>query len=965
MHSLAMNLKVLIILFVIITLTTPKIASALLRSFDTNVKSDEDDIERVDAQKVLPVIRPSSTVDFNLKALPNTATSSNAAIVTLRPYNGDDKPAASLIDVVVLNSTASAHAYIADSSQETQDSSSGDGNVFIPLERHNGTESVRNHSAKHAKYCEPEVFEHDYLIVENRTHSNTNYWKRAHIGERAGLREVCLKPNGLPLTRLCRYNAQRRSAEWEDIRNWTRIICMRQTRECILSDKLNALHERLLENRQLLGDVHKRGQVTSQLYGMLKEINFKLLPADVHLASQILQEVSTAAKDTELSVDVVRICDRLMSSDHQVLRISADLNSTNSILDTFEQYMDELAARQVPTTSCASKLTTTIVSRPSVGAAATDNVASSYARAVEEIKMGYLGVRAHISTNISVFFVNPSCSNISGIAVYAPLPTQHLSVANGPTAMQGLTASASSSHVRTTHSLFNAAVANFRYRFIYMNESVSAITQEDGLQVAGFLPESLWQHVRSALLAKGKEPVIVFKVYGHDALFVDPSLVQTKKPFSKILSISIPGYTEQFPEPLSFLLRNRYEYMDPSLIAQAGTGCGYWNYSTWVNNGVKTDIKDMLKQTIIECRTQHLTQFSFLLGGTYRQNDFSDEVLITPIHLRALDIISLIGCSLSLLGLLGIWITGLLFKSWRSLASTKVLLNLCVALTLQMVIFLFINTKDMSAELVEDRLYINCILLGAFMQYSILVLFAWMLIIAVLQFQRYVTVIGIERPKHYIFKSAILAWGLPLLPTILLACMDPKSFIPSEYELQTNSGICYPSGLGLTLGVVLPVTSVVIANFTIFIYVFYSISHTLNQAMHRSEKKMIVKQIRLSVLLFFLLGISWIFGLFAYMQAGIIFSYIFCLTATLQGFVLFIYFVLLDEAPRNAWLTLINPQRKKKTDKRTKELQSMTTTTALESGGCSRETFNREHRVEKGNGNTPHQVKGEEQKITR
>ncbi|CAD6994585.1 unnamed protein product [Ceratitis capitata] len=456
--------------------------------------------------------------------------------------------------------------------------------------------------------------------------------------------------------------------------------------------------------------------------------------------------------------------------------------------------------------------------------------------------------------------------------------------------------------------------------------------EEPDLQVAGFLPTTLWEHVRLRMQRNGTTPVVVLKVYGHDALFVDPKLEQTAKPFSKILSISIPGFKEKFPEPLPFLLRNRFDYMDASLVAQPGTGCGYWNYSTWVNGGIQTDVKDLLTQSVIQCRTEHLTQFSFLLGGSYKQVDISGDVLITPIHMRALDIISLIGCSLSLVGLLCIWVTAGLFKSWRTLASTKILLNLCVALTLQMVLFVFVNTEDMSAELVEDSLYVDCVILGAFMQYSILVLFMWMLIIAMLQFQRYVTVIGIERPKRYILKSAIVAWGLPLIPTLLVACINPRSYIPTEYEIQASSGICYPSGLGLALGVIVPITAIVIANLTIFIYVFYSISHTLNQAMHRNEKKMIVKQIRLSILLFFLLGISWIFGLFAYMQAGVFFSYLFCLTATLQGFVLFIYFVILDEVPRGAWLNLLHPQRKKASGKRTTELQSITASTGLESG---------------------------------
>ncbi|XP_036324075.1 uncharacterized protein LOC118737585 [Rhagoletis pomonella] len=928
-----MNIYIYCLLLAILHQYQHKLASGHLRPLYPDTDSEEDESEKGGAPKILPLLRPSPPNPDNNRAPPTNRRYPDQQHFwqppppTATQHYPTDKPA--LINVTVVDSVATASAYSSGSYDD------GSSSTFVPLIRNSSTEFVRNSSAtptsSSVQYCEPEVFEHDYIIVENLTHPTTNIWKRARVGERAGLREVCLQSNGLPLTRLCRYNKQEQRAEWEDISAWPRVSCLRHARECILSDKLNRLHERLLDGQALDDEVTKRREVTGQLYKMLRETNFKLLPADVHLTSQILHEVAVASQDPELSVDMVSICDRLMTSDPHVLRISANLNATNSILDTFEHYMDAMSARQVPNESCASTSTTTIVSRPSEETS--EDVASGYTNAVEEVKMGHLGIRAHISKNISVFFVNPSCANISGIAVYAPTAKQEPGT-------------------NATHALLNATVANFCYRFINMNESVSSLMQEPGLQVAGYLPTRLWERVRTTLLSEGKLPLVVLKVYGHDALFVDPALIHTRKPFSKILSISIPGYRQTFPEPLPFLLRNRFDYMDPSLIAQPGTGCGYWNYTTWVNNGVQTDIEDLLKQSVIECRTQHLTQFSFLLGGTYKQVDISNDVLITPIHMRALDIISLVGCSLSLVGLLGIWITAVMFKSWRALASTKVLLNLCVALTLQIVLFVFVNTEDMSAELVEDRLYINCIVLGAFMQYSILVLFAWMLIIAMLQFQRYVTVIGIERPKRYILKSCLVAWGVPLIPTILVVCIDPKTYIPSEYELQTNTGICYPSGLSLTLGIVVPISIVVVANLTIFIYVFYSISHTLNQAMQRNEKKMIIKQIRLSVLLFFLLGISWIFGIFAYMQAGIIFSYLFCLTATMQGFVLFIYFVLIDEMPRNAWLNLLYPYRKKKSSKRATELQSMTTSTGLESGSCSRDAIPRERRSENINGHS-------------
>lgn len=307
------------------------------------------------------------------------------------------------------------------------------------------------------------------------------------------------------------------------------------------------------------------------------------------------------------------------------------------------------------------------------------------------------------------------------------------------------------------------------------------------------------------------------------------------------------------------------------------------------------------------CYAQHLTQFSFLIGGSYAQ--WQSKQLESHEHL--LDVLTLVGCALSLFGLLGIFLTAVLVKKWRDQASTKVLLHLCLALAVHLLLFGFLGHSDWSA-----KNWNRCVLSGAALQYSVLVIFSWMLIIAFLQFQRYVTVIGVARPQHYILISALVAWLLPLLPTLMVALLNAKSYQPSQH-----SGLCYPSGYGLAWGVVLPIALITVANSMMMLCIVYSIYRALNP-----RRQLIVQQLRLSVLLFFLLGLTWIFGLCSYLHLGIVFSYLFCLTATLQGFVLFVYFVLLNSLNRQAWLALIcRAQVRMDMPRRTTELRSMST----------------------------------------
>ncbi|KAH8362943.1 hypothetical protein KR084_003408 [Drosophila pseudotakahashii] len=730
-------------------------------------------------------------------------------------------------------------------------------------------------------FCEPEAFQHDYITRNHDQTPHQNKWKRAKIGERATLHDVCVLRNGMPVTRECKLKDYR--AEWESTDQWDPVVCLRRFREHTISGDLNTLHDDVLEGKRRTNDTQGRREMTGLMRTMFRQRDRTLLPVDVHMTGQMFGTLMQQDKDAAVSVDLVSVCKEIMSCDSQVLRLSAQLNATNTLLNQFENYMDALPQQLVPKEQCGK-----VVVKPM------SDEAETATTGVETYNLSDIGIQALITGNISVFFANPECDFITGIAIFsAPADDRR------------------------------ASSSGFWYRFLRFSEDLDKIKRESDLETAAFLPESLWRDVK----AKGIT-YLIFKIYAHDALFVETSLQRSRRPRSKVISISIPGLeNNSLSQPLPFLLRNENLREPDTKALTLGSGCGFWNYTTWLNEGVTTSSSsDLLKDPIIECHTYHLTQFAFLVGGSYRTNDLGEEVLITPVNEKVLDIISIVGCSLSLLGILGIFLTAAIFKSWRSQASTKVLLHLCLAMCLQMVLFVFLNTDDISEKLVTNGDTVRCVALGAALQYSILVLFSWMLIIAFLQFQRYVTVIGIERPPRYILKAAIVAWGLPLVPTLLVAFIDPDSYIPSAAQLSTDTGICYPSGYGLIFGVVLPVTMITVSNLVIFVYVFYSISHSLSQSIHKSEKKMVVKQIRLSIMLFFLLGLTWIFGIFAFMQAGVAFSYLFCITATMQGFVMFVYFVLLDSANRRLWVGLICPTKMEMdVQKRTTELQSMTT----------------------------------------
>jgi len=184
------------------------------------------------------------------------------------------------------------------------------------------------------------------------------------------------------------------------------------------------------------------------------------------------------------------------------------------------------------------------------------------------------------------------------------------------------------------------------------------------------------------------------------------------------------------------------------------------------------------------------------------------------------------------------------------------------------------------------------------LQYSVLSLFMWMLLIGYRQYQLLVNVFRV-RSHHAVLRMATIAWLMPLIPTLLLLFIDSSSYAPLKDEKDIGT-LCYPSGHGLAYGVILPIGLVLSVNVYLFGRIFYSVSHIQNRSL-----ELLCEQFRRFVLLFSLLGLTWIFGIFSYFELGLVFTFMFCVTASIQGFILFVFFVLLDKAPRDVWLHLL------------------------------------------------------------
>lgn len=402
--------------------------------------------------------------------------------------------------------------------------------------------------------------------------------------------------------------------------------------------------------------------------------------------------------------------------------------------------------------------------------------------------------------------------------------------------------------------------------------SVEDIIMED-LIFAVFLPPNLLQQI---LYDQENETEInvVMTVFLKGVLFNSKNTSKVED--SLILSMFVSGFDAVYlSETIPIIFK-------PIIGKRQEKHCGYWKYGmemwTHIYGSWNVDERDIYDLNYSMCNFTHMTHFALLVNG------IEDAVL---------NYISIVGCVLSILGILGVFATACVSKSWREGSGTKILLNYCTAILMQMVMVLV-------SDLIENgENTFACTLTGMMLHYTIIAQFLWMLIISYLQYRKFVQVL-VQEPENLIMKSCLFAWLTPFSFLIIISSIDIHAY--------NNNDMCYLTGISLYLGLFLPISVVICINVIVFILIFKSVLYRKAQA-YGVNKKLLGLKIKLAIILFFLMGFSWIFGLFAGLLQSLFLSYIFSLTATIQGLVMYLYFVICNKSTRNLWTKKINQLR--------------------------------------------------------
>lgn len=672
-------------------------------------------------------------------------------------------------------------------------------------------------------------------------------WELTPIGHIAAPKQFCLQRNGLPVKRQCR-GSYAFGGFWGDVDGQCDTKFEPSSTTTFL---YNFIRGRVSENTTLRF-------LIDGLDFVLGDVDI-LIPADIYYLAMSLQYTLNIVQQNETSVEMGDIenmawaMDRILILDNAYLRLSQLFNSTNIILDSINEIIEILAQKRLM-------------------------------KVQRNFNPDYYHLAIEPQFVVQVCY--PEFTNITGLAISK----------------------------KTESSKFSEMLI----QPLFKNTTLEYVFSIENLEIATWVPENVLNSLyktsnttyndSSSNTVNSKDIHIIINVFHNDAVFqqLDESVFIIN---SRVIGISIPGYISNLQHPLPLVFKE----INSSLT---GKVCGYWDFQKKIvggSPGFWTNRDCFYKDTIDNmtiCECYHMTHFGQLIDIRGNTNP---QVRPNDIHSRTLNIITLIGSFLSLLGIAGIWITAFVFQTWRKKPGTKVLLQLSTAIALPLifiVVFDLDNTIFITVDghtTISDNMKVVCIVLGAFLHYSILASFMWMLITAVLQFVRYVRVLGVYRPSRFMIKLTLIGWGVPLVPVIFVLLTDTDNYIPDLSIVSSSQKICYPSGFTFIISILVPICVILLINIILFILVIHAISTGPDGKMRATDTDLVGAQLRVSIFLFFLLGLTWVFGIFSFSDNPF-WSYLFCLTSTLQGFVLFIYFVICDPVTRTLWVTLMRPQ---------------------------------------------------------
>ncbi|XP_075814396.1 adhesion G-protein coupled receptor G4 [Microtus pennsylvanicus] len=391
-----------------------------------------------------------------------------------------------------------------------------------------------------------------------------------------------------------------------------------------------------------------------------------------------------------------------------------------------------------------------------------------------------------------------------------------------------------------------------------------------------YLPKSLGEKVP----VNGLE-TILFNFFGQTSLFKTKTI--TTALMTYVVSASISNMSIQnLDDPVIIILKHIQGNWNYDQVY-----CAFWDFDTnhglggWNSSGCEVK-ESNVNYTICQCN--HLTHFGVLMDLSRSTVDAVNE--------RILVIITYTGCGISSIFLGIAMVTYIAFHKLRKDYPSKILINLCTALLMLNLAFL-VNSWLASFQSVG-----LCITAALALHYFLLVSLTWMGLEAVHMYFALVKVFNTYIP-NYILKLCLAGWGIPAITVAIILSIRTDLY----GTLNPATLFCWIKDDRIFyISVVAYFCLIFLMNLSMFCTVLVQLTSVKSQS-QKTRKKMILNDLRGTISLTFLLGLTWGFAFFAWGPVRIFFMYLFAICNTLQGFLIFVFYCVMKESVREQWHT--------------------------------------------------------------
>nr|XP_054764203.1 adhesion G-protein coupled receptor G6-like [Lytechinus pictus] len=312
--------------------------------------------------------------------------------------------------------------------------------------------------------------------------------------------------------------------------------------------------------------------------------------------------------------------------------------------------------------------------------------------------------------------------------------------------------------------------------------------------------------------------------------------------------------------------------------------CNFWDFedNDWSQRGCRR-ITSSDDTEEITCSCDHLTNFAVLMD-------------IYAERVEALRIISIIGCTISIVCIIIILITYLSNKNLHKHQSQKIFLCLCGTLLCLYITFLIMTALDRHPDHREVE-PVPCGILAALVHFFTLSSLAWMGVEGVNTYLIVVRVFDAYIPR-FMLKAGLVAWGGCGLVVLITGLAAMGNYAESDY--------CFLQRWSAIGGLLIPIALILLANIIIFGLVVRRLFKSANVGSKRdsipNNRKASNERVKNAISLLILFGLTWVTGYLTLINTtSQVIQTLFIVFNSLQGFFIFVLYCAKNPAVRAYW----------------------------------------------------------------